>query len=414
MNKVFLLIVSLLTIFIFSNFVFNITGLSLGSADVNIKDNLVGRITGLYYLPVINITNTQTISTEFTNIGSLPMTARIEEIIYYYNTTKLDPIAYYYDSSVNLMPGMKRFFRTFFMPPNYGSYYIKIRVPYDTKVTETWGFFSVVYYPPTLEPIIVVISPPAAGVTTYIPKELGIPRIYTDYQKEYDMYPGQSTLISISVRNVGEVSLYNLRLTTSTTSLITTDVNPKVLSSLRLNASTLFFISVNIPKDIPTGDYPLNFELISDKITEYGAISLNVTSFEVSIKDDVYKTILNFEYLLNDLERMISDAIAEGLDVKLAQKSFERARENLERARELYDSEDYEGARDMLDEVKKDFEDIVFQLAHAKLKLQVAPAFSPFIIIILAILLAIIFLFILRRRRKEKRPKLLKEISEET
>jgi LPXTG-motif cell wall-anchored protein len=67
-----------------------------------------------------------------------------------------------------------------------------------------------------------------------------------------------------------------------------------------------------------------------------------------------------------------------------------------------------------LDEVKKDFEDVVFQLANAQLKLYAAPAFSPFIIIIAAILIGVIFLVLLRRKREKRRPKLLREVSEET
>jgi len=415
MNKVFLLVISLLAIFIFNEFVPSITGLEIG-ADVSIKDNLLGKITGFSYKSNLNISELQNITAEFTNIGSLPIgTARIEETIYYYNITKLDPIAYYYDSYTSLAPGMKRSFRIIFMPPNFGTYYIKVRVPYETKVTETWGVFTVSYTVSPPPPIIIVL--PSTGPPpewTYIIKEAGVPKLSAEYQKNYDLYPGQSLIININVKNIGEIILNGLRLTTSTSNLITTEVNPKVLTYLKANASTLFLISLNIPKEIPDGIYPLSFEVMSDKITEYGAIFLNIASPEVSIKDDVYRDILNYDYLLNELEKMIADAKSEGSDTTIAERSFERAKEGLKKAKEYYDSEDYQGARDKLDEIKKYFEDVVFQLAHSKIKLQVAPAFSPFIIVVALILLAVLFLFILRRRRKEKRPKLLREVSEET
>jgi hypothetical protein len=388
--------------------------LLIGNVDVSIKEKLQGKITALDFKSAINITETQKITTEFTNIGSLPLTAKIEETIYFYNNTKLSPVAYYYDSSVNLLPGMKRIYRTVFTPPYYGSYYIKVRVPYDSKVTETWGVFSTVYYAPPIQPIIVVVPPTGGGPVTYITREAGTPKLSLEYKNSYDLYPGQSLLISISAKNTGEVSLYNLRLSTSTSSLIMTDINPKVLFDLKINESNIFLISLTIPKDIPIGSYPLSFELISDKTREQGSINLNVTSYEIPIKDEVYQTILNYEYLANELEKKISDAISEGSDIEIAQRNFERAKTNLQRAKDYYNSEEYDKAKDKLDEVKKDFEDIVFQLAHAKLKLYIAPAFSPFIIVVLAILLAVIFLFFLKIRRKEKRPKLLKEVSEET
>ncbi len=414
MNKTFLLVISLLIVFIFSRFALNITGLAVG-ADVSVKEGLLGRVT-LAYKSYLNISELQNITAEFTNIGSLPITtAKIEETIYFYNVTKLDPIAYYYDSSVSLAPGAKRFFKTVFMPPLYGTYYIKARVPYDTKVAEIWGAFSVTYTVSPPPPIIIVT--PYTGPAPewkYVVVEAGIPRITTDYQKNYNLYPGQSLLININVKNTGEIALYNLRLTTSTTNLVSTEINPKLLPDLKVNASTVFLISLTIPQDISPGTYPLNFELLSDKIAEYGIINLNITSYGISIKDDVYQKILNYDYLINELDRMITEAKSEGLNTTIAERSFEKAKEGLNRAKEYYDSEDYEGAKEKLDEIKKYFEDVVFQLAHARLKLQVAPAFSPFIIVVALILLAVFFLFVLRRRKREKRPKLLREVGEET
>ena len=415
MNKVFLLVISLLIIFIASNFIFGITGFVINTTYVSIAEKLQGKITALNYKNDINITEFQNITAEFTNIGTVQLTGKIEITVYFYNTTtlRLDPVAYYYDSSVQLLPGMRRIFKTVFTPPDYGTYYIKVRVPYETRVTEMWGVFTVTYkYGPT-PPEVIYIPPASSGPIEYIIKELGTPRLTAEYQNSYDLYPGQSLLISVNAKNIGETSLNDLRMTISTSNLIIVDVNPKVLSSLGINKSNIFLISLTIPKDIPLGTYPLNFEILSDKIMEFGSISLNITSKEVSIKDEVYQTILNYEYLIDELEKKVSDAKDEGLNVTNAERSLERAKEGLELARDYYDQGVYDRAKEKLDEIKKDFEDTVFQLAQARLRVTVAPAFSPFIIIILAIIMAIIFLFILRRR-KEKRPKLLREVSEET
>jgi hypothetical protein len=414
MNKVFLIIFSLIIVLIFINPVSKITGFILGQAEVSVKESLLGKITGLDFKYSLSISEIQNITAEFTNIGSLTLTSKIEITIYYYNETKLDPIAYYYDSYVQLKPGMKRSYKVAFTPPYYGNYYIKVRVPYDTKVTELWGSFSVTFVFPPVPPIIIIVPPSEPGAATYKIIEVGIPRLTAEYQKNYDLNPGQSILISINANNTGEVSLLNLRFSTSTTSLIETEVNPKTLMILRPNTSSLFLLSVTIPKDTPLGVYPLNFEIICDKTIETGTIFLNVTSVEISIRDEVYQTILNYDYLISELEKKISDAITEGVDVTIAERSFERAKLGLQIAKEYFDSGDYESARDRLDEIKKDFEDVVFQLANAQLKLYAAPAFSPFIIIIAAILIGVIFLVLLRRKREKRRPKLLREVSEET
>lgn len=413
MNKNFLIILLLIIVLIFINPISKITGFILGEAEVSVKEDLLGKITGLDFKSVLNISDVQNITAEFTNIGSLTLTSKIEITIYYYNETKLDPIAYYYDSYAQLFPGSKRSFKTDFTPPYYGTYYIKVRVPYDTKVTELWGVFSVQYLIPLPPPIVIVVPTGGEGTVTYNIEEFGIPRLTAEYKNSYDLNPGQSILISVNATNTGQASLYNLRFSTSTSSLIVTEVNPKTLMKLVSNESTLFLISLTIPNRTPLGVYPLNFEIICDKTIETGTISLNITSVEISIKDEVYQTILNYDYLINELEKEISDATSEGVDVTIAQRSLDRAKLGLQMAKDSFYAGNYEDARDRLDEIKKDFEDVVFQLANAQLKFYAAPAFSPFLIIIIAILLAIIFLY-LKSRKKEKRPKLLKEVIEET
>jgi hypothetical protein len=414
MDRFFLFVVSFATILILGNLLLKTTGFALtAGADVSIKEKMEGRVT-LDFKSAINIGEMQSITAEFTNTGTVTVTSRIEVTVYFYNQTRLEPIAFYYDSYAQLAPGMKKSFNADFSPPYFGTYYIKARVPYDTKVTEVWGVFSIIVNVTLPPPIIIYVPPETQGPWTYQTVEAGIPRLSSEYQKKYDLYPGQSQLININTKNIGQVTLYDLKLSTSTTSLIKTDVNPKVISVLRVNASNIFLISLEIPLDMSSGTYPLEFEIISDKITDTGTITLNITSVEVSIKDDVYQIILNYDYLITELENKISDAKTEGVDVTDAEISFERAKLGLQAAKDLYNSGDYEGARSRLDTIKKDFEDVVFRLAHAQLKLYVAPAFSPFLILVVIILLGIIFLFYSRRKRKEKRPKLLTEAVEET
>lgn len=413
MNKVFLVIISIAMVLIFSSFFLKTTGLFV-NADVSIAEKLKGAITALNYKSTISITDFQNITVEFTNIGSLPMTAQIQETIYFYNNTRLNPVAYYYDSYVNLVPGMKRAFKTVFTPPYYGVYYIEARVPYETMVAESWGAFSVVYYVPTPPPIVIYVPPSNPGTITYVTNEVGTPGLSAEYQKDYNLNPGQSILIGVTAINTGEVWLNNLRFSLSGTDLITTDVNPKSLEMLSPNKSSIFLISLTVPNDTPAGVYPLDFEIVSDKATTSGTINLNVSSHEVSIKDEVYNTILNYEYFVDEIEKRMSDEVSEGLDVTAANTSFERAKAGLKEAKDYYDQGRYDDAKARLDEIKKDFEDTVFLLANAELNVQVAPAFSPFFIVIIAILLAVLFLFILRRRRKEKKPKLLSEAGEET
>jgi hypothetical protein len=412
MNRVFLLSAVLILFFVFSGMTVSITGMIIGDAEVGIKETLLGKITGLDYKYNLNITELQNITAEFTNVGSVPFTSRIEITIYFYNNTKLEPIAYYYDSYKNLLPIQKGIFKVSLLPPYYGTYYIKIRVPYETKVAETWGVFSVSYVVPQPEPIIVVV-PPGDGTWTY-ERGPGISRLTASYQRNYSFNPGQTVMININATNTGETSLSSIRLSTSSSNAMTTDVNPKVFVGLAPEESTMFLVSLTMPKEMEPGLYPLGFELISDKARESGSIMLNITNAEISIKEDVFNTILNYQYLLGDLEGKISDADSKGLDVSQANISFNRAQRGLQSAREYYNSGKYQEARDELDGVRQDLEDVVFQLANAALNLYVTPAFSPFILVIIMIFLGILFFILLRRRKRDRKPRLLREASSET
>ena len=94
---------------------------------------------------------------------------------------------------------------------------------------------------------------------------------------------------------------------------------------------------------------------------------------------------------------------------------LDNAKRNLQRARERFDEEDYEDARDLLDRIKRDLEDVVFELAAISFRVYVYPAYSPFLILILLlmILIGIIIAIYLYKKRKMKKPKLIREFTEE-
>ncbi len=85
----------------------------------------------------------QNITVEFTNTGTEKYTTTIEETIYIYEDGELNSTAQFYDYELNLTPGMRRDFETNYVPPRYGTYYIKVLVNYGNRRTETWGVFRV-------------------------------------------------------------------------------------------------------------------------------------------------------------------------------------------------------------------------------------------------------------------------------
>lgn len=381
-----------------------ITGFN--TVSVGVKGKMKGEIVSFIYEPVVNISDVQRIFVEFLNTGTENYTVLIEEYIYFYDENKLEQEAYYYDSTVMLHPGYRRQFQTAFVPSENGYYYIKVRVTYGSKKTEVWGSFYAQYWnyfpyiPAEYQPIIY-----------YIEVE---PLMTLDYPNSIELYPGRSTLTNIRVKNTGNATLHEVKLHVSSTNLLEIDVNPKESYYLEPNQTLTFLLDVYASNDIQIERYPIDFEVVTREVMESGTIWANISAYNETLKEEVRKTILNYEYLINELDREILETYVKGINVTTARETLELAKEKLNAAKIYYDSEEYDNAKSVLADVKELIKEAAFQLAQASFVVITAPAFSPFWILLIIILIALLLLFILRRRRKkEEKPKLLRTAEEE-
>ena len=248
------------------------------------------------------------------------------------------------------------------------------------------------------------------GLTT---STIGIPKIEIEYPEEIEIYPGESKFVNIIVNNTGEVSFTRLRLYLSTTRLINTTINPKVVFDLPVGESVIFLVTLDAPSTIPPGEYPFDFELISKEIKAEKSSLIKVLSEEISLKDLVYRTILNYKLLITQIDNEIISMHMKRYDVRLANQSITYAKANLTYAEELYDLEGYEDAWNTLKDVKKNIEDAVFHLGHATLQIRAEPTIFLIIILILPILVTIIFVtYYMLKKKETERPRLLRNIKQ--
>jgi len=392
-----------------------------GNISIDIGQRVKGDITALLYERYLNFTQIQDITAEFTNIGSTTLTEKIEISIYYNNQSKLQDVAYYYDSQAVLTPGNRRTFTVSFLPPYFGVYYIKARVPYDTRAVEKWGSFLVSYTPPP--PVVQIITTgPSAQPSYDIIQKTWSPDMVVDYPETVKIKRGESALFSILVKNTGNTALSNVRFGISTTNFIDVEINPKQVFKLARNDSAIFLISINTSKIMPLGDYSFDFEVITDEIKESKSIELKIVSELPVTFEEINETILNYEYIISEVQHEIDSAALKGIDITLPQDTLNKAKSGLDIAKEYYQLEKYEDARSKLVEVKKYLEDAVYQLAVAGITISKLPAFIPtyiiLILIIIGALIAIILVLWKRRKDKEKdkeelkRPKILRNITE--
>ncbi|MEM5766630.1 MAG: hypothetical protein QW423_03295, partial [Candidatus Aenigmatarchaeota archaeon] len=270
-----LLIILLISIFLIRDFLTTIGLGLLSMINVSIQEKISGKLL-LSYKKSIEIGDKQEIYTEFINIGTSPVTEKIEVRVYGYMNGTLKPLAYYYDISVPLPSGGRKNFRSIFMPPEIGLYYIQAKANYDTKAVETWGAFSVNPPPP---PVIYVPTTPSPQAQPLTPVVVGVSDLSLEYPNLVDFYRGEKKLINISVKNTGTTPLNNLNLYISTSSLIDVSIFPKQSPVLNPNGTLIFVVSIKIPSTTEEGIYPLEFETMNDEgIKKTGEISIKVTS----------------------------------------------------------------------------------------------------------------------------------------
>jgi hypothetical protein len=421
MKKIFIILILFLllvsSIIIYKIFPETITGFAVGNTTIRIANKLKGEITSLILDESIELGNIQQIYTEFTNTGSINLTEKIEVIVYIHNETgKLIELAYYYDSQTILKPSLRRGYNVSFLPQQVGLYYVRVKVDYDSSVKERWGAFFAVYNV-TTPPIQYVPAPSEGGAPTLIVKEKGEPRMSIEYPKNVKILQGEKKLLNITVKNIGEIYLTNIRFYTTMTKLIEIDINPKQVFKLYPNESVIFLVSFDVPTSTPEGKYPFDFEVINDRTKESGSIEIEVVSIPPSIKEDVYETILNYEYILSEIQNEIDSAALKGMDVRLPLSTINKARISLDTAKRFYEEEKYDDAKKELINTKQYFEEAVLQLASLGIEITLSAAFPWWIILVIVIILMVLpILLIFMKKKKEekekKRPKLLRNLSE--
>ncbi|MHA1744210.1 MAG: hypothetical protein ACTSV6_08170, partial [Candidatus Heimdallarchaeota archaeon] len=156
------------------------------------------------------------------------------------------------------------------------------------------------------------------------------------------------------------------------------------------------------------------FKVVSNEIEEVGEITLEVVSPIVVEEEDIQQKILNYEFLISQIEQEIISASNKGFDVTLANQSLNNAKSSLELAKSYLEAKKIEDAKKELANVERSLEDAALQLASATMYVYRPPAVAPFLMLSVILGIAIVFLiFYYYKKKKKKRPKLLRELETE-
>jgi len=399
MNKK-ILIVSIILIlavaFILKNFPNVITGLlsQIVNLSIGIQNSTLARFVYFSYPSEVTLGNTATFSVNLQNIGNMNITAGIE---IYVKNSLLTTVSSSYDVNYTLAPLDIRNFSASYTPTTIGTYWVIANATYnstlETKTVEENRSFNVVSAPviPPVPPVA-----PAAPISVPIIPVYNLTLAYSNY---FNLTQNESFMILVYATNYGNVDLHSLTLSASIEK-IELEVRPDSISVLPALLTTIFSISVKVPSDAEQGNYTLDFNVTSSEVKRTGRIIIAV--YPVLVCPEVERAIRNYAILIDRISSEVERAASEGANVTLAREYLELARQSLEKAKELYSSNDCEGAKQALELVKKYLERIVIEIT----KLPPRPSYwLIFLILIIIFMLILIILFYRRKKEEEKKKK---------
>lgn len=407
-HNIFLLAIIALVISCASLMQFGITDYLPTSLAVTTGPSI--EVTRFNYSSLANISTPYPIFVEVLNDGEDSYIVKIEEYIYLYNESslKLEEVAYYHDSETEISPNSSRLFETNFVTDRVAYYYIKLKVTYGNRRLEEWGTFYSWYPYPT--PVL-----PATEFPTiiYIDKA---PAISIDYAENVSLYPGESTMTKFILRNIGNATLHEVKLHLSASSMLNVELDPRESYYLDSNKTMVFFIDIFAPNNIPISEYPIYFELMSREIKETGNITVNILDHTIPIEEEISSQILNYDYLLAQLEREIFEASENGANVTLAEIDMESAKEKMQKVKEFYDAGEYNETDAYFNEIKNLIKESTLKMMQSSKMTFPGPSMTPVWAGLIIVVIAV-FLFLAKsgkniKKRLSKRPKLLKSSEE--
>lgn len=346
--------------------------------------------------------------------------------VYLFNGTELLQRAFYSDSIINYYPGIKRQFSATFVPTEGGIYFTKANITYGSTTFETWNAFVV--FTESNETSNATSSTGSgtgggggggggggAGANRTVRETIvQVPQMNVSYPKTVRVEQGDSTLIAINVANSGTAYLHNLRAFLSASYLFEFEVNPKLVGKISPSydylgsPNTTFLVSVKAPDDVPPGEYPFAFRIISDQLSSAGELTIEVLPRGALSIDDIRQRILSYGIIILDIEQQMLSAQERGIDIAQVNESLSGAKLDLEEARRLLNEGKFGEAREGLDKVRRSLERATLQLASADFFVY-RPAAIPYLYIALASAAAAGAAYYTYRRWKSKRrPRLIR------
>jgi len=230
------------------------------------------------------------------------------------------------------------------------------------------------------------------------------PKIEIFYPNEINITRGYNTSFLVEVKNVGNVKINNLSLFTDSY-YIKIEVIPKKIENLDVDKKGMFFVSVYTSNNMKTGNYHLNFSLMSNKIEKNFSLILNIVS--ESLYETNKKLLEQYGEIIKKLEKEIL-ILSQKFDTSKAEEILNEIKIEYDVSKKLFDLGIYDKSIENLNNVKEKVVELVKEIVRLiNISEKEKPMFfysvKPiFLIFIFILIFSISVFFVIKKIRNSK------------
>ena len=338
-----------------------------------------------------------------------------QDVFIEYWVSSVDGTEYFYSSEAVYTPSLanKTFLRTAYIFSNQplGTYFINVKMTYDyvqPPILANATFLVVARNVTQVERPIQQIPIPTGQIV--VPTLLPIPTanltasiLIEKFNPNISLARNSIKTELVTVRNTGSVELSNVTLMLIGFPITWFNITPSNYFSLAPNASVVFAITFNIPKEASIGNHTATLVASSNLISDSKQVNLVIYR---SLKELLEEEISKLE---DDLAQLVIDtkiAEKEGKDVSIVKDMINSIRSEILKARDNLNKENYEEAIKNVENAKILLErakDLLSKLS-VKAKAFIIPFW--FIASVAIAILSVIGSFVFLRRRLKKEEKI--------
>ncbi|MBI4896058.1 MAG: hypothetical protein HY832_00730 [Candidatus Aenigmarchaeota archaeon] len=206
---------------------------------------------------------------------------------------------------------------------------------------------------------------------------------------------GTSQQVTISVKNTGNLTLYNITLSATSANASWFIVSPALITKIEQTYLGTFTMNITVPADAEVRSYVVTMTVKTHNVTgtTTGTFTINVLPTEQTILSEIIPSVNEYTTIFNQLQQNISAMKLKGYNMTSSEDLALQIQEKITKANSLIAEKNYFAAKIQLDEVKTMLNDLkqrVESATNTTFQIPVVPILAVIAIVIIGV---IVYLF---------------------